>query len=97
MNILSKLEYFYDIYLNLFLKIFYLKCKMILKVIFFRILFYFFLAENKIKVIENDLVVFLQFYIVLAKDSLEKILKSAMHQNMGRTFFQLPQKISFKE
>lgn len=30
-------------------------------------------------------------------DVLEKILKSPMHQNMGRTLMNLPQKISFKE
>ena len=57
--------------------------------------------RSRMEFIEHDIDKLYSYYAAYISPELmnvlEKILKSAMHQNMGRTFFQLPQKISFKE
>lgn len=56
---------------------------------------------SRMKFIEHDIDKLYMYYAVYISPelmiALENILKSAMHQNMGRTFLHLPQKISFKE
>lgn len=57
--------------------------------------------RSRMEFIEHDIDKLYIYYAAYISPELmnvlEKILKSAMHQNMGRTFFHLPQKISFKE
>ena len=56
---------------------------------------------SRMEFIEHDIDKLCTYYATYISPELmnilENILKSTMHQNMGRNFFQLPQKISFKE
>lgn len=57
--------------------------------------------RSRMAFIEHDIDKLYTYYVIYISpelmDVLEKILKSAMHQNMGRELFKFPQKISLKE